>query len=167
VLSNGIRAKKPSDCAGVLVSGGFNLVHQFASYAAECTITGAAPADADPLLGPLQNNAGPTFTHALLAGSPAIGTGDPTGCKDPVGAVLHSDQRGAFRPTSGCDVGAYQNGANGDVNGVVDIFFLINRLFAGGPAPAGLGDVNGDGLLTVADVFYLINFLFAGGVAPL
>ena len=31
----------------------------------------------DPLLGPLQDNGGPTFTHALLAGSPAINAGDP------------------------------------------------------------------------------------------
>ena len=32
----------------------------------------------DPLLGPLQDNGGPTFTHALLLGSPAINTGDPS-----------------------------------------------------------------------------------------
>src|SRR5256884_367322 len=31
----------------------------------------------DPLLGPLQDNDGPTFTHALLPGSPAIDAGDP------------------------------------------------------------------------------------------
>jgi cell division septation protein DedD len=31
----------------------------------------------DPLLGPLQNNGGPTFTHALLPGSPAVDAGDP------------------------------------------------------------------------------------------
>jgi hypothetical protein len=31
----------------------------------------------DPLLGPLQDNGGPTFTHALLPGSPAIDSGDP------------------------------------------------------------------------------------------
>ena len=31
----------------------------------------------DPLLGPLQDNGGPTFTHALLGGSPAINAGDP------------------------------------------------------------------------------------------
>ncbi len=29
------------------------------------------------------------------------------------------------------------------------------------------GDVNSDGVVSVADVFYLINFLFAGGTAPL
>jgi hypothetical protein len=39
-------------------------------------------------------------------------------------------------------------------------------LFAGGPAPVGPGDVNGDGQVNVADVFYLINYLFAGGPAP-
>jgi hypothetical protein len=31
----------------------------------------------DPLLGPLQDNGGPTFTHALLPRSPAVNTGDP------------------------------------------------------------------------------------------
>ena len=31
----------------------------------------------DPLLGPLQDNGGPTFTHELLPGSPAIDAGDP------------------------------------------------------------------------------------------
>src|SRR6266540_3304181 len=31
----------------------------------------------DPMLGALQDNGGPTFTHALLPGSPAIDTGDP------------------------------------------------------------------------------------------
>jgi hypothetical protein len=31
----------------------------------------------DPLLGPLQNNGGHTFTHELLTGSPAVDAGDP------------------------------------------------------------------------------------------
>ncbi len=31
----------------------------------------------DPLLGPLQDNGGPTFTHELLSGSPGIDAGDP------------------------------------------------------------------------------------------
>ena len=31
----------------------------------------------NPMLGPLQNNGGPTFTHALLTGSPAVNAGDP------------------------------------------------------------------------------------------
>ena len=32
----------------------------------------------DPLLGPLQNNGGPTLTHELLPDSPAINAGDPS-----------------------------------------------------------------------------------------
>jgi hypothetical protein len=43
----------------------------------------------DPLLGPLQDNGGPTFTHALLPGSPAIDAGDPNFTPPPF-----NDQRG-------------------------------------------------------------------------
>jgi len=43
----------------------------------------------DPLLGPLQDNGGPTFTHALLPGSPAIESGDPNFTPPPF-----YDQRG-------------------------------------------------------------------------
>jgi hypothetical protein len=43
----------------------------------------------DPMLGPLQDNGGPTFTHALLPGSPAIDTGDPNFTPPPF-----YDQRG-------------------------------------------------------------------------
>jgi len=64
--------------------------------------------DVDALLGPLQDNGGPTPTHALLLGSPAIDTGDVT-CP-----VTH-DQRGMPRPINGsdftqaaCDIGAVE-----------------------------------------------------------
>ncbi len=43
----------------------------------------------DPLLGPLQNNGGPTLTHAPLTGSPAIDAGDPNFTPPPL-----RDQRG-------------------------------------------------------------------------
>ena len=43
----------------------------------------------DPLLGPLQDNGGPTLTHALLPGSPAINAGDPNFTPPP-----YYDQRG-------------------------------------------------------------------------
>lgn len=63
------------------------------------------------------------------------------------------------------------SGISGDANGdgsvtTSDIFYLINNLFASGPAPIGPGDANGDGSVTTSDVFYLINFLFASGPAP-
>jgi hypothetical protein len=43
----------------------------------------------DPLVGPLQDNGGPTFTHALLPGSPAVDAGDPN-----FGPPPRQDQRG-------------------------------------------------------------------------
>ncbi len=60
--------------------------------------------DASPLIGPLQDNGGPTRTHALLGGSPAIDAGLAAGCPG-------SDQRGQSRPQGpGCDVGAFEVG---------------------------------------------------------
>lgn len=47
--------------------------------------------DINPLLGPLADNGGPTNTHALLAGSPAINTGTPG---NPTGALF--DQRSGY-----------------------------------------------------------------------
>ena len=56
----------------------------------------------NPLLGPLQNNGGPTPTHALLPGSPAINRGDNNDCPP-------TDQRGIVRPQAGiCDIGAFE-----------------------------------------------------------
>ena len=60
----------------------------------------------DPLLGPLQDNGGPTFTHALLPGSPAINAGDPNFTPPPV-----NDQRGCHfdRVFNGrIDIGAFE-----------------------------------------------------------
>jgi uncharacterized repeat protein (TIGR03803 family) len=61
------------------------------------------------------------------------------------------------------------NPGDGNGDGVVnvsDIFYLINALYASGPAPFAGGDANGDGVVDVADVFYLLNYLFARGPAP-
>jgi predicted outer membrane repeat protein len=68
----------------------------------------------DPVLGPLADNGGPTDTHALLVGSPAIDAGEVV-CTDPSGAPLTTDQRGEPRPVDGnsdgntaCDIGAFE-----------------------------------------------------------
>jgi hypothetical protein len=52
--------------------------------------------------------------------------------------------------------------------GVSDVIYLINYLFASGPAPNPIeyGDVNCDDIVDVADVMYLINYLFLEGPAP-
>jgi predicted outer membrane repeat protein len=72
----------------------------------------------DPLLGPLANNGGPTFTHALLPGSPAIDQGK----RDAIPHLSRTDdQRGAPRPFDfaaipnapggdGSDIGAFETG---------------------------------------------------------
>jgi hypothetical protein len=60
----------------------------------------------DPMLGPLQNNGGPTSTHELLPGSPAINAGDPNFVPPP-----YYDQRGpGFDRIRGnrIDVGSFE-----------------------------------------------------------
>jgi hypothetical protein len=71
---------------GTVTSLGYNL----ASDNGGGVLTG--PGDqinTDPMLGPLQDNGGPTFTHALLPGSPAIDAGDSSFTPPPL-----YDQRG-------------------------------------------------------------------------
>lgn len=60
----------------------------------------------------------------------------------------------------------------GDVNGsgnidIADAVFLINYIFASGPAPVpGTSDFSCDGSTDIADVVWLVNYIFAGGPAP-
>ncbi len=74
-------------------------------------IVGTGLSPIDPLIGPLQDNGGPTLTHALLAGSPAIDRGWHCG--------FSTDQRGRRRPHDfasipnapdgeGTDIGAFE-----------------------------------------------------------
>lgn len=97
----------PRDCLGVFNSEGYNLIQK----TNDCTVTGIVTGnilDRDPLLGPIRDNGGPTFTFALLPGSPAVDTG-PTNNFPPV------DQRGVARPQDGAgdceavsDIGAFE-----------------------------------------------------------
>jgi CSLREA domain-containing protein len=93
-----------SDCYGVMTAQAPNLL----GLTDGCTIVGAGVAVGDPLLAPLRDNGGPTPTHALLPGSPAIDAGDNATC-------LATDQRGVARPQDGdgngsarCDIGAVE-----------------------------------------------------------
>lgn len=59
------------------------------------------------LLSPLQDNGGPTQTHALLYGSPALDAG---GCTAVDSTPITIDQRGLPRPQgAACDIGAFEN----------------------------------------------------------
>ncbi len=66
---------------------------------------------ADPGLGTLASNGGPTQTIALLPGSPAINAGNPTLAVDPQGDALTTDQRGtgfARKVNGTVDIGAFE-----------------------------------------------------------
>lgn len=84
------------------VSRGYNVADHNTCFSAADWINDLIVADAG--LGPLDDHGGPTKTHELLPGSPAIDAGDNDGAPIP-------DQRGVNRPVDG----------NGDGLSVVDI----------------------------------------------
>lgn len=97
------------DISGAVTSLGYNLI----GNADSATITpatgdqiGTTASPINPLLGPLQDNGGPTLTHALLPFSPGIDKGIGSG-----GVV--TDQRGAGFVRTFDDPG-YPNAAGGD-----------------------------------------------------
>jgi len=59
------------------------------------------------------------------------------------------------------------NDASGAVD-IDDVVYLLNYIFAGGPAPdpLGSGDADCSGDVDIDDVVYLIQYIFAGGPAP-
>ena len=84
---------------------------------------------ADPMLGPLQNNGGPTFTRALPDGSTAINTGDNT-----IVALLgiSTDQRGYPRIVNAVvDIGAYEFGSSLAIPALTDWGIIVFLTLAG------------------------------------
>jgi len=115
-MGNSIAANSgASDCFGTIHSTGFNLIESTSG----CTVTGDTTGNIvglDPLLDLLADNGGPTRTHALLPGSPAVDAGSTLYPGVGSGACADRDQTGAERPTDGdadgwavCDMGAYEN----------------------------------------------------------
>ena len=101
IIAENTAATGPA-CSGSPTSLGYNLI-------GDDTNCGFAPVNGDlvnvaTLLGPLWDNGGPTLTHALLPGSPAINAGDDS-------AAPATDQRGVPRPQGlRSDIGAYERG---------------------------------------------------------
>jgi hypothetical protein len=95
----------PSDIVGNLDSQGHNLIGigDGGSGYADTDLVGTYSSPLVSKLGPLQDNGGPTWTMALLRGSPAIGAGALTDSE--------RDQRGPgyARTVNGrTDIGAYE-----------------------------------------------------------
>jgi CSLREA domain-containing protein len=105
--SNSIISNNPTggDCANGVFDGGHNI-----SSDDTCNfdpINGSIP-NTNPLLGPLQDNGGSTWTHAIQWNSPAIDAGGNPQCPS-------TDQREIPRPLDGngdglfvCDIGSFE-----------------------------------------------------------
>jgi predicted outer membrane repeat protein len=100
------------DLAGIPYTGTYNMIgNSDGSFGmnSPTNMWGTTGSELDPLIGPLQDNGGPTFTHALLFNSPALDQGNAPG--------LITDQRGSIRPFNnvilpnagdGSDMGAFE-----------------------------------------------------------
>jgi hypothetical protein len=108
VFGNAVSGAEPLDITSLnelAIAGANNLVGTASVPLPPGTIS------TDPQLGPLADNGGPTWTHALGAGSPAIDAGSNW-------AQLISDQRGAGHlrvSGAAADIGAFETQAIGDV----------------------------------------------------
>jgi predicted outer membrane repeat protein len=92
IVAGNITTNAPGDDCDGCTSSGTNLI----------STSSSSPS---PMLGPLQNNGGPTETMMPLTGSPALNAGS--------GSTLPTDQRGFPRPTGSgvtSDLGAVQVG---------------------------------------------------------
>ena len=97
-------ASEITNDSGTINSLGYNL----SSEGDGGFLTGTSDQlNTDPMLGPLQDNGGPTFTHELLPGSPAFEAGDPNFTPPP-----DYDQRGLGFPrvvNGRIDIGAFES----------------------------------------------------------
>jgi hypothetical protein len=150
------------DCWGILNSQGYNLIEDTNQCTIIVNLTGNITG-VDPLLGPLTNNGGPTETHALLSGSPAIDAGYNFGIVD--------DQRGCARPVDipgipnindGSDIGAYELEISTAISGTIT---------SGGTGLSGVTlKFSGSAGTTSSDLkgnySYLVSYGWSGTVTP-
>jgi hypothetical protein len=112
-----------SNDSGAVTSLGYNLSTDGGGGA----LTNATDQiNTDPMLGPLQDNGGPTFTHALLPGSPAIDAGDPNFIPPP-----DFDQRGPGFPrvvNGRIDIGALEVQAKSAAEQINNLIGLVQGL---------------------------------------
>ncbi|TWU66199.1 CHRD domain-containing protein [Crateriforma conspicua] len=129
---------------GAVTTDGFNVIGDTSG----ATFANTQPTDqldvTNTGLQPLSDNGGPTMTHALSAGSPALASGDPDG--------VDVDQRGIARPQGDApDSGAFESPLSAPV---------IAGVFQNPVMPT---DVNGDSRTTALDALMVINFVARHG----
>ncbi len=115
ILAGNTGASGTVDCAGTLNSSGYNLI---GSGNSTCTFNSLVSdqLNTNALLGPLTSNGSYTMYRMPQTGtphSPAIDSGNPSGCTDGNLHVLTVDQRNAVRPQpagGNCDVGSVEAG---------------------------------------------------------
>ncbi len=111
IVSDPVGGANCSSVTSFFVSSGFNLASD-----TSCALTQLSDQqNLDPDLGPLADNGGPTFTHALPLTSPAVDQG--SAAASGVHPALTTDQRGEPRPidrpsvadaADGADIGAFE-----------------------------------------------------------
>ncbi|HET9477213.1 MAG TPA: choice-of-anchor Q domain-containing protein [Dehalococcoidia bacterium] len=173
VVNSLVGGNENGDCAGPITSGGHNLDGD-----GTCGLTSEGDlSNVDPMLGPLAGNGGPTQSHALLEGSPAIDAGG-------AGLCPATDQRGAPRPFDGdgangpaCDIGAYEYGSepgpfppplSGDADcsatvEAVDSLSVLRHVARLPPRAAclNLGEVNCDTAIDAVDALLILRYVAA------
>ncbi len=117
-------ASSGPDIHGSVTSLGYNLIGEEAGGTGWL---GSDLLDTDALLGPLEDNGGPTLTHALLPGSPAVDAGTNAGAPA-------TDQRGVERPQDGDN-----DGTDASDIGAVERF--LGEIYG-----VRFRDFNGDGI---------------------
>lgn len=140
--------------SGSVISQGHNLVRDISQAGfspAAGDVLGTSSIPADPLLEPLQNNGGNTFTHVPRCGSPAIDAGDTTGAPS-------ADQRDLPRiHGAGVDIGSVESQADPieldavitDVSAIGSTDGSIQVLVEGGTPPYYIDWNTGDSLYTI------------------
>lgn len=105
VVNSIIANNPPGNCFNFAIIGGHHNLETGTT-----TTCGTNSILANPLLGPLADNGGPTQTLALLTGSPALGAADNAICQAaPPNGAGNLDQRAVTRPQgNGCDIGAFE-----------------------------------------------------------
>ncbi|MGR9074285.1 MAG: choice-of-anchor Q domain-containing protein [Gammaproteobacteria bacterium] len=108
------------------------------------------------ILGPLADNGGPTLTHALPAGSPAIDAATDGSC------LSDTDQRGISRPQGPyCDIGAFEAAVADTPDTLVE--FFNEAVQAGDLTGAGTGQSASNRLDALGNMLALAADLVAQG----